>query len=46
MMYIIVLLYHLGLLSYHLGLHPAIGQHPEEGPIIKIIPTTIRHCGD
>ena len=31
---------------YYSGLHPAIGSHPGEGSIIKIIPTTILHCDD
>ena len=31
---------------YYSGLHPAIGSHPGEGSIIKIILTTILHCDD
>ena len=31
---------------YYSGLHPAIGSHPNEGSIVKIVLATILHYGD
>ena len=42
----IVIITNTSVVIYYSGLHPAIGSHPGEGSIIKIVPTTILHCDD
>ena len=42
----IVIITNTSVVIYYSGLHPAIGSHPGEGSIIKIILTTILHCDD